>query len=541
MPSTRSLVLLVALGVAVRLVMVLPFDLPTLVDAKTILLDDSFYSLAIARNLLYGLGFTADGLHPTNGFQPLFVFLAVPFYWIGGLLGDDHVAPVYAVQVFLALVNALIAVPIARLTARLVPARPRAPWLAAATWCLWPYAARAGVKGLETSLAALAVASIAVFHLERTGDRRHAPAGRDLVSLGVLLGFGFWARMDVVLLALPLGLDLLVGGAPAPWRGRLGRALVPAVVAALLFAPWFWLSYATTGELFPTSGKAVRQFSEVLYPAEWTSPMLENARVALAALLDSPFLPDWKALGGALGHPALRDWFVTRQSAGLGLLFVGLPLLAALGVLRWRRREAVRALLAETSPFVLYAALMVLVYVAVVQGDYYFYRYLYVLLPLGLPVAFRLVDGLDSPRAVRITGSVLAGVFALNVGAQARGVVVDDRHGQYFRLLGHYDFALPLGAFQSGTLSYFLPGAPVVNLDGVVNADAYRAIRERRLCDYARGLGLKTVVDGSEILRAFFWHDQPPCRDWRVEASFGTVDVVRIDPPAPAPAATEVP
>jgi len=540
MPSARTLALLVLLGVAVRLAIVLPFDLPTLVDAKTILLDDSFYSLGIARNLLYGLGLTADGVHATNGYQPLFVFLAVPFYVVGGLFGDDHVAPVYAVQVFLALVNALVAIPIARMTARLVPGRPRAATLAAAAWSLWPYAARAGVNGLETSLAALAVTSTVVFHLERTGDPRRPPVGRDLVSLGVLLGFGFWARMDVVLLALPLGLDLAVGGAPGSWRQRLARASVPAVVSALLFAPWFLLSHATTGELFPTSGKAVRQFSEVLYPADWTSPMLENARVALAALLDSPFLPDWKALGGAFGHPALRDWFVTRQSAGLGLLLVGLPLIGALSLLAWRRKAALRALLAELSPVVLYGVLMLLAYVAVIQGDYYFYRYLYVLLPLGIPVAFRLVAAIGSARGVRVAGVVLAGVFAVNVGAQARGVIVDDRHGQYFRLLGQYDFAEPVGAFQSGTLSYFHPGQPIVNLDGVVNGDAYRAIHERRICAYMRELGLKTVVDGSEILRAFFWHDRPPCRDWRVEATFGTVDVVRIDPPAARPVATEV-
>ena len=540
MPSARSLGLLVVLGLAVRLAIVLPFDLPTLVDAKSILLDDSFYSLAIARNLLHGHGLTADGVHATNGFQPLFVFLAVPFYALGDLLGDDRVAPVYAIQIVLGLLNALIALPVARLTARLVPGRPRYALAAAAAWSLWPYAARAGVNGLETTLAALAVISIVVFHLERTGDPDRRPLGRDLVSLGVLLGFGFWARMDVVLLAVPLGLDLAFGGTPAPWRQRLVRVVVPAAVSTVIFLPWFWMSVATTGAWLPQSGVAVAQLSDILYPADWTSSAWVNLRVAVACLLDSPVVPDWKALAGAFGHPAARDWFVTRASAGPALAWVGLPLAVVLGVFTWRRAAALRALLGLMAPVVLYVLAMLLAYVGVVQGVHYFYRYLYVLLPLGLPVVAWMVAVAGSPARVRAAGVVLATVLAVNVAFQARGVVVDDRHGQYFRLLGSYPFAEPMGAFQSGVLSYFHEGGPVVNLDGVVNGDALRALRERRICAYARGLGLRTVVDGSDVVRAFLWHDRPPCRDWRVEASFGTVDVVRVDPPASAPAASEV-
>jgi hypothetical protein len=37
--------------------------------------DDTYYSLAIARNLAHGHGPTADGFILTNGFQPLVTFL----------------------------------------------------------------------------------------------------------------------------------------------------------------------------------------------------------------------------------------------------------------------------------------------------------------------------------------------------------------------------------------------------------------------------------------------------------------------------------
>ena len=41
--------------------------------SELFLVDDAFYSMKIARNIAAGLGTTFDGIHPTNGFQPLWV------------------------------------------------------------------------------------------------------------------------------------------------------------------------------------------------------------------------------------------------------------------------------------------------------------------------------------------------------------------------------------------------------------------------------------------------------------------------------------
>ena len=42
--------------------------------------DDTYYYLVVARHVAAGNGFTFDGLHPTNGYQPLWLFLLVPLY-----------------------------------------------------------------------------------------------------------------------------------------------------------------------------------------------------------------------------------------------------------------------------------------------------------------------------------------------------------------------------------------------------------------------------------------------------------------------------
>jgi len=71
------------------------------------LYDDSFYAFKIARNISTGEGISFDGEHATNGFQPLWVFLLVPFYHFAG---TDLISPVYAALILAALMTAVTAV-----------------------------------------------------------------------------------------------------------------------------------------------------------------------------------------------------------------------------------------------------------------------------------------------------------------------------------------------------------------------------------------------------------------------------------------------
>lgn len=55
--------------------------------------DDAFYYFEVARNVASGNGFTFDGIHPTNGFHPLWLFTLVPIFSV--LDGDN--APLRAI------------------------------------------------------------------------------------------------------------------------------------------------------------------------------------------------------------------------------------------------------------------------------------------------------------------------------------------------------------------------------------------------------------------------------------------------------------
>ena len=83
----RAGALAVALTVLLSFAALVPFlDRERLVS---LLQDDAFYYFTIARHVAAGDGFTFDGLHRTNGFQPLWLFLLVPLF---RLVPDDVLA-----------------------------------------------------------------------------------------------------------------------------------------------------------------------------------------------------------------------------------------------------------------------------------------------------------------------------------------------------------------------------------------------------------------------------------------------------------------
>lgn len=64
-----------AAGLPVRLILAAT-NLPTLIMLNVP--DDAFYYFKIAQNIAAGRGSTFDGLHPTNGYHPLWMGLLIP-------------------------------------------------------------------------------------------------------------------------------------------------------------------------------------------------------------------------------------------------------------------------------------------------------------------------------------------------------------------------------------------------------------------------------------------------------------------------------
>jgi hypothetical protein len=447
--------------------------------------DDTYYTLSIARAMAQGLGPAADGVHLTNGFQPLLAFLLVPVF----ALTHDPDVPLRAAWLLLALADGALALALGALARRASPVHGQ---LAAATatvaWAASPLAISYALGGLETSLALLLGA---LFTLAWCRARRLRRA-RDFGVAGVLAGLAVLARIDLALLVA------MVGG----WelaRGQRGKALVAAAAGAVTVAPWWAYEIARFGTVVPASGEAVR------------------AQVAVhrALYLTTPRQIGW-AFGTVLEAPLarvvdLREWFFHHGA----LAAVGTALLVALVALGVRAVRGGPAA-APIRLMLAFGVVVWLFYALYVPALWFFPRYLspmHVTLTVAGAIAVaRLRDW--RPRGGAPWPAVLAGsAFALAPAIASLAYVVRTPAGTVdVALHGAKGYREParqildqapdgsvLGALQSGALEYYAPyqarHLTVVNLDGVVDAAAAAAFAERRLAAFARSRGVTHLVD----------------------------------------------
>jgi hypothetical protein len=188
--------------------------------------------------------------------------------------------------------------------------------------------------------------------------------------------------------------------------------------------------------------------------------------------------------------------------------------------------------LGPAAPAFAFGALLFLAYTLVVFGHWHFPRYLF---PLAVPVTLAFALALDAAAAPGSgsSGRTRAGMLA--AGATALALAAQPPFARLFapvsgtwgyRAIGewardHFEPGTRIGASQSGALGYFADSLVVVNLDGVVNRDAWQAMRSGRALDYVRENGIRWLV----------WQDDI---DWLVRETRGAtpadIELVREVP-----------
>lgn len=367
------------------------------------LYDDSFYSFEIARNIARGAGSTFDGVTPTNGYQPLYVFLLVPVY---ALAGQNATLPIYLALFGSALCNVLTGWILFRLVRAY--ASQRAAFFGLVLWAFGPAIVRQAVNGLETSLAMLLIAASIEYYL-RVFRRAPAPSRRQALTLGALLGLSVFARVDALLLVAALGVDALVRRRPGEMRA-LGWA---AAAAALVMLPWCVGSQALFGSPLPESGRATRFLSEAYAPHD--HPQFNSESFAggppLAYLVENLSRSCLQLGTSPVFHVFTRGLERTLQAAemdsGATLYAVGsLLVLAALAVWMLVRRSARHAghVSRDFGFLFLYSALLLAAYSFVIFGQIFYSRYYYPIFFFSIllgALAFDVLVGLIQPRRVR--------------------------------------------------------------------------------------------------------------------------------------------
>jgi 4-amino-4-deoxy-L-arabinose transferase-like glycosyltransferase len=491
------------------------------------LYDDSFYAFQIARNIAHGEGATFDRIHPTSGFQPLYVGALVPLYWIAG---DNDTLPVHLALVVAALLTAATGYLLYRLIRR--RAGDAAALIAVAAWGLSPVVIRQAANGLETSLALFLFALSVTYYLERV---RSAPDAtrRNFVVLGIMLGLATLARVDLGFLALAMCLDYLfvVRARLRSEQGRVrwGRNLAAATAMwALMCAPWVGYALNTAGTPVPEGGRATRYLAIAYAPFFdlATESMIDKGPDAgfIVRHLERSF--ETLKVTPAL-HPVFRGTrkIATAPVAGEAIAnTIGILIVASCALWWWRRRRTPWGARAREFEFLLvFGAMMIAAYSTYVFGSFFFLRYYYPLYFVGMIFAGLAIDdgiGWIAARS-RVTrrlalagcGAYAAALLFMGFTSAFRSTPVYCFYDVARWVESHTDPSDTIGVFQGGAIGY-LSNRRVVNLDGKVNGEAYDALRAGRLADYVRAANIDVVMDNEPILEMFLgpWSDEERAR-----------------------------
>ncbi|MFN7951447.1 MAG: HEAT repeat domain-containing protein [bacterium] len=448
--------------------------------------DDAFYYFQIAWNLAHGAGSTFDGIHPTNGYQPLWCWLlAGAAKWC-----SDRTELLRVAAALAATFHLLAGVLLARAAARLFD--PTLALVTLAAWTLFPAVDR--IAMLEAPIHAVCFALALNRMLALAAAPNAAEARRRATLAGVALAVLALARLDALVLGTAWTL------ATVAWRRRRGdvsrptapwaRLLGPSAVAVGIYALANRLSI---GSAWPISGLVKQRALRALVAETWRDHgwlgclKLAGDRVADCVRVGpAAFLTGWLPILG----PSADRW-----NHLVPWIFVGAAAAACVVVVRSSvlRDDAARSVLASTTVAVAihFACMIYLVGVDARPWQWTASQLLLGVLVPGalLAVLARLVrDATLTRRIARV--AALVGVAAMTaaftndalIPASERAASGDSPDRIYAGAASVVAGRLPpgtrVGAFNAGALAYF-SNLTVINLDGLVNAPSFADELER--------------------------------------------------------------
>lgn len=463
--------------------------------------EDAFYYFQTARAVAQGQGSVSSGGIAHNGYHPLWMWFCAGFFRLIGPEGLTAVRAILAAGVAIG----FLAVLVLYRALRVLGVSPGVALIAVGCYWLNPWMLSLTICGLEAPLQGLLVALLVYWVLPAPGLREGFAPAADMVffarrwawygALGLLFALVFLVRTDNAFLLGAVGVWLA-------WRVRRDRVALGWLVGAVglslaLVSPWLLWNLRHFGSVVQGSAGALPYVREIAYyeshPGAGRADFMR-----------------WR-LGLLAGYfPAVLYY------TGLGSLWYLLVLGVGGGMALSRGRMALRWLggaLVSLWPLAFATVCLGVAhkFVRLATREWY-YVTSDVLLALALGILLHYLAGVAGRSRGAFLVAITIGLAGLlgwkNVRAWRQRS--HDRPEYALEIVQAIDnLALiepdePVGCTDSGIVGFFADRA-IVNLDGVVNPDAARHIRQGRLLDYTRAMGIRYFIITPRMYNEKVW------------------------------------
>jgi hypothetical protein len=211
--------------------------------------DDAYYYFKVAQNISEGRGSTFDGINPTNGYHPLWLWINIPIF---ALARFDLILPLRILLLVMSGLSAATAILLYRLIGKVF-----APAIGAIAAMYWAFSQEVLIQvyqqGLETGIAAFFIVLLVykLYQFEKSW-RNHPVTARQLAALGGIAVLVIFSRLDLVFLAGMAGIWIV-------FRKHAMRYLLPldmvSIAVSALLAVIFFVTFK---EYYKFSSLAVR-------------------------------------------------------------------------------------------------------------------------------------------------------------------------------------------------------------------------------------------------------------------------------------------
>jgi hypothetical protein len=256
--------------------------------------DDAYYYFKVAQNITEGRGISFDGINLTNGYHPLWLAVCIPVFYLARF---DLILPLRVLAVVMGILNAATAVLIYRIVLNTLS---RSVAMVAASFWAFNFYIHSVVYefGLETPLAAFTIVLLIWKLSQFERDWRTKPVTpRQLVALGFIAVLVMFSRLDLVFLAIMVGIWVI-------FRAKPIRYFLPLDMAVIFVSMTFSVALRTGLESYnnnyASSALEVSVLSLVikiislylfgLYQHPRISPVWKTIRQTMLALCTSTIL-----------------------------------------------------------------------------------------------------------------------------------------------------------------------------------------------------------------------------------------------------------